>query len=148
MRLVPFGTCFLPESRHLAYIAVQSDEFAPLPVPGGINPGILEICLFYCTGIGRYGRFSTAIRHNRINSFLIWPRPGVKKKVLWFFLVRLLSYIRRQPYGQRPDGVYALSVLILPAAFIDAWKLFRFSESWADHFPIVFFLATSGEMFT
>ena len=52
----------------------------------------------------------------------IWPRPGVKKNFFGFFVVRLQTYIRRQPDRQRPDGVYALSVLNTKSA------LFRLVE--------------------
>jgi hypothetical protein len=53
------------------------------------------------------------------------------------------TYIRRQPYGQRPDGVYALSFLNTTSAF-SACVQDRFSESTFDLLPIVFSLGTIG----
>ena len=37
----------------------------------------------------------------------IWPRPWVKRKVFWAFVIRMQSYIRRQFYEQRQDGFRA-----------------------------------------
>jgi hypothetical protein len=67
----------------------------------------------------------------------------VKGKVLWAFLFLMQTYIRRQPYGQRPDGVYALSFLINFSALY-ALLHYRFSESRSDLLPIVFSLGTLG----
>ena len=70
------------------------------------------------------------------------PPYGQGKSSLGF-LVRMQTYIRRQPYGQRPDGVYALSFLINFSA-LHALLHYRFSESRSDLLPIVFSLGTLG----
>jgi hypothetical protein len=70
------------------------------------------------------------------------PPYGQGKSSLGF-LVRMQTYIRRQPSGQRPDGVYALSFLINFSALY-ALRQHRFFESRSDHFPIVFSLGTLG----
>jgi len=76
----------------------------------------------------------------------IWPRPGVKEKFFGLFCVRMQTYIRRQSYGQRPDGVYALSVLIRSAASLLPWQLPGSPKAGPTFCPSSFLLAPSGRM--